>query len=229
MSLGKQAKVLKDRDVRRLLNWIETSRYPERDKVITLLSFKAGLRAKEISRLTWGMVTGADGEIGDVIALTNSASKGKIGGREIPINGELKEALRNLRESVDVDMAAPRRPVVFSERCLDGMSPAAVADWFYHRYHDLGVEGASSHSGRRTFITMLPRITSRAAAPLEMCSSSPAIPRWRRRSAISKAMPRPSVRRSPCSSALLRLARRGDAQRRPILAGLLFCHYDIVF
>jgi integrase len=155
MSLGKQAKVLKDRDVRRLLNWIETSRYPERDKVITLLSFKAGLRAKEISRLTWGMVTGADGEIGDVIALTNSASKGKIGGREIPINGELKEALRNLRESVDVDMAAPRRPVVFSERCLDGMSPAAVADWFYHRYHDLGVEGASSHSGRRTFITML--------------------------------------------------------------------------
>ena len=41
---------------------------------------KAGLRAKEISSLTWNMITRADGQVGDAIALENRASKGKGGG-----------------------------------------------------------------------------------------------------------------------------------------------------
>jgi Phage integrase family len=34
-----------------------------------------------------------------------------------------------------------------------GMSPGAVQVWFHRLYQDLGFAGASSHSGRRTFIT----------------------------------------------------------------------------
>ena len=45
-----------------------------------MLSLRAGLRAKEIASVTWGMVTDAEGEIADVIALENGASKGKGGG-----------------------------------------------------------------------------------------------------------------------------------------------------
>ena len=33
------------------------------------------------------------------------------------------------------------------------MSPGAVADWFHDLYRALGFGGASSHSGRRTFVT----------------------------------------------------------------------------
>jgi integrase/recombinase XerD len=44
---GKQAKVVSDTDVRRLLRLVRNSRYPERDRVMLLLSIKAGLRACE--------------------------------------------------------------------------------------------------------------------------------------------------------------------------------------
>src|SRR5689334_22057639 len=48
---------------------------------MTLLSTKAGIRAKEIACLTWTRVTDAEGQIGDAIYLTNDASKGKRGRR----------------------------------------------------------------------------------------------------------------------------------------------------
>ena len=67
MALGKQAKVVKRNEVAKLLDHVSRSRHPERDRVIVLLSFKGGLRAKEIAELTWSMVTDTSGEIGDVI------------------------------------------------------------------------------------------------------------------------------------------------------------------
>ena len=33
------------------------------------------------------------------------------------------------------------------------MSPGAVQVWFHRLYESLGFKGASSHSGRRTFVT----------------------------------------------------------------------------
>jgi hypothetical protein len=55
MALTKQAKVVKKTELGRLLQHVERSRHPERDRVMILLSFKAGLRAKEIAELTWAM------------------------------------------------------------------------------------------------------------------------------------------------------------------------------
>jgi integrase len=63
MGQGKQAKTLRRAELSRLLNHISHSRHPERNAVIVLLSFKAGLRAKEIAGLTWSMVTDASGEL----------------------------------------------------------------------------------------------------------------------------------------------------------------------
>ena len=48
--LGKQAKTVSARELRRMLDLVGHSRHPERDRVIVLLSFKAGLRAKELGR-----------------------------------------------------------------------------------------------------------------------------------------------------------------------------------
>jgi integrase len=44
--------------------------------------------------------------------------------------------------------------VIYSERAR-GYSAAAIAIWFHTRYRELGIEGGSSHSGRRTFVTAL--------------------------------------------------------------------------
>ena len=153
--LNKQAKVVSQREQRRLLDHVTHGRHPQRDRVIVLLSFKAGLRAIEIAGLTWSMVTDASGEIADHIALPNRASKGKSGGRTIPLHSELRDALATLK-TVRGGRARPNAPVIYSERA-DGYSANAVAVWFHTRFAELGVQGASSHSGRRTFITSAAR------------------------------------------------------------------------
>ena len=63
-------------------------RYPLRNKIIFLLSFKEGLQAKEISKLAWGMMCNSDGRVVNVTNLSNNASKGKYSGRIIPMHKE---------------------------------------------------------------------------------------------------------------------------------------------
>jgi len=48
---GKQAKILTDAQVRAALAACDGHRYPPRDRVMVLLSVRAGLRAKEIACL----------------------------------------------------------------------------------------------------------------------------------------------------------------------------------
>jgi integrase len=164
MGQGKQAKTLRTAELRRLLNYVSQSRHPERDHVMILLSFKAGLRAKEIAGIRWSMVTDAGGELADVISLPNAASKGKSGGRTIPLHDDLRNALARLR-AVRGEKARPNLPVIYSERA-DGYSANSVAVWFHTRFAELGIEGASSHSGRRTFITGVAKKITEAGGSL---------------------------------------------------------------
>ena len=93
MAIGKQAKVLTDKQQHLILTHLDNSRYPLRNKIIVLLSFKAGLRAKEIANLTWEMVCDSAGNIGNSLNLTNKACKGQHSGRIIPMHTELKHFL----------------------------------------------------------------------------------------------------------------------------------------
>jgi integrase/recombinase XerD len=111
------------------------------------LSVKAGLRAKEIARLTWWMTNDSHGEIARAIWLQDSASKGKSG-RAIPLNDEVRSALMEYRRTVP--HAGPL--VIDTERRLS-TSPQAIVNIFQRWYQHLGFVGRSSHSGRRTFIT----------------------------------------------------------------------------
>ena len=158
MPHGKQAKMLTPKQETAVLTYLQTTRYPLRDRVMFLLSIKAGLRAKEIARLTWGMVTDAAGQITDAIALPNRASKGRRGGRVIPLNNLLRAALVELQQRQH-DVVHPERPVVTSERG-GPLTASSVTKWFFHLYRDVGMTGCSSHSGRRTFITRAARKVS---------------------------------------------------------------------
>lgn len=164
MSLKKQAKIISDAQIRAVLNHVSTSRYPLRDRVMVLLSVRAGMRAIEIASVTWGMVTDSEGVLLDAIALPNSASKGKSGGRIIPLHKELRLALADLQAQLGPD-AGQDRPIIHSERAK-GMTQGGVTVWFFRLYAALGFNGASSHSGRRTFITGAARKITAAGGSL---------------------------------------------------------------
>src|SRR6201989_2986108 len=92
---GKQAKVLTDGQLQAALRAARATRYPERDRVMLLLSAKAGMRAAEIAGLTWAMVLGAKGQIDSQIALADSIAKKGSGGI-IPLHPGLGQALAKL-------------------------------------------------------------------------------------------------------------------------------------
>jgi integrase len=157
---GKQAKILCQQQVLAALRYVRHSRYPERDRVMILLSVKAGLRAGEIAKLTWPMLLTADGRIADRIELHDSAAK-KRSGRTIPLHPELRRGLQQLRRQTGADGA-----VIQSERGSAGMRPGSVVNWFRRLYSELGLNGCSSHSGRRTFITSAARLVFKAGGSL---------------------------------------------------------------
>src|SRR5438477_8782858 len=107
---GKQAKVLSRQQVVAALRHVRRSRYPQRDRVMILLSVKAGLRAGEIAKLTWPMLLDADGRLGHRIELHDSAAK-KRSGRTIPLHPALRHALLRLRRKTGAEGA-----VIHSER-----------------------------------------------------------------------------------------------------------------
>ena len=148
---GKQAKTITKTQEKLILKHLESSRYPERDKVAFLLSVKAGLRVGEIAALTWSSVTDGEGNITDEINITNQISKGKRSGRSVPMNKELQRALIALQANRG-SFATPESKIIYSERG-GGFSANSLAQWFSRKYRKIGFEGVSSHSGRRTLIT----------------------------------------------------------------------------
>ncbi len=159
MMPGKQAKILSRDNIRDLLAFAAQTRYPRRNRVLVLLSVKAGLRAGEIAKLTWDMVVDATGDIGTSIELHDWAAK-KNSGRIIPIHPDLRAALSQWRK-----ITAGVGPVIQSERNRP-MTAVSIVNWFAMAYRAVGLAGCSSHSGRRTFITRAARLVHKAGGSL---------------------------------------------------------------
>ncbi|MGZ3283410.1 MAG: tyrosine-type recombinase/integrase [Xanthobacteraceae bacterium] len=156
---GRQAKILSAADVNDLLLFTSCTRNPLRNRVIVLLSAKAGLRAGEIANLTWDMVLGPTSQISGVIELHDTAAK-KGSGRMIPIHPALRSALENLRR-----VEARSEHVVTSER-RGALTAQSIVVWFNRAFKSIGLKGCSSHSGRRTFVTRAARLVHKAGGSL---------------------------------------------------------------
>jgi integrase/recombinase XerD len=163
MALTKQAKTLSKAQIDAVRSFLQNTRHPVRNRLIFLLSVKAGLRAKEIACLTWDMVTDAEGNLSDAIHLRDIAAKGNSG-RVIPMSKDLQIAFVAVKCEAD-NAVRPSAFVITTERAGRTSSYAIVnmfADW----YRALGFTGASSHSGRRTFITNAARKISTVGGSL---------------------------------------------------------------
>jgi integrase/recombinase XerD len=161
MGLRKQAKTLGKGQIEAVLGYLAKTRHPVRNRLIFLLSVRAGLRAKEIARLNWWMTNDSQGEIAHQICLQDAATKGRSG-RVIPMSADLKEALIEYRKQV---MNVAGHFVITTERSLS-TSPQAIVNLFQRWYQHLGFVGCSSHSGRRTFITNAARKISTVGGSL---------------------------------------------------------------
>ncbi len=157
--LGKQRRIVSALDVSELLAFADCSRQPLRNRVLVLLSTKAGLRAGEIAALTWDMVLDANGRDQFCHRLRDVAAKNGSG-RRVPLHPALAEALSAWRA---VDHASG--PVIASERG-GRMTALSIVVWFDRAYRYLGLDGCSSHSGRRTFITQAARLVHAAGGSL---------------------------------------------------------------
>ncbi len=159
-----KAKMLTPEEIIVVLAHVETSRYPERDRVMVQLSTRAGLRAAEIAALSWEHVLTADGtDVAEFIDLPRDVTKGEKRARIIPIHDELRAALNDLRMAWSERVGAGR-PVAFSERGRYGAN--GIAHWYKRAYEAAGLVGASSHSGRRTLLTNMARRCAQAGASL---------------------------------------------------------------
>jgi integrase len=156
---GKQAKVLSLGDINDLLVFANCTRHPLRNRVIVLLAAKAGLRAVEIAQLTWDMVLDPTGSIGSVIELRDIAAKNGSG-RLIPAHPDLRQALAAYHS-----LSTANGPLIRSERG-GPMTPLSIVVWFNRAFRNVGLNGCSSHSGRRTFITRAARLVHKAGGSL---------------------------------------------------------------
>jgi integrase/recombinase XerD len=126
-----------------------------------LLSFKAGLRACEIAGLEWPMVLGSDKRVAHQIVIARGIAK-KGSGRQIPLNAKLRKALQRLH----IAEGEPTIGALIRSERGENMSAGSVVNWFGQVYRELGLNGCSSHSGRRTFITASARVLAKTGGSL---------------------------------------------------------------
>ena len=148
-----QAKTLTAADIEQLLNYINTRKYAARNRSMMLLTHWAGLRIGEVACLRWSDVTASDGTIKEEIRLLADMTK-NAQARTVFVSSKLKAEL--------VSYIATARcveryyPLFATQKSIkQGFSANSLTQTLALLYRGAGIEGASSHSGRRTFLTNL--------------------------------------------------------------------------
>jgi len=150
--MGK-AKTFTAQELRRVQDYIATRAHAARNRAMLLLTHLAGMRVGEVAALTWGDVVNADGRVKDELRLNAEQTKGghpRIVFLSPKLLKELECYVRSVKKR-DADWAffatqkEPRR----------GFTPNTLAQYFHQLYRGAGIDGASSHSGRRSFATAL--------------------------------------------------------------------------
>ena len=147
-----QAKTLTERELKRVLDYIALHRHAARNRAMVLLTYYAGLRVSEVANLKYADAVAADSTIKSEFQLAAEQVKG--GHARMVFVGE------RLRKELGAYVKTPKRHEqqqlpLFRTQKRDGFSPNTLCQHFHWLYQRAGLEGASSHSGRRTFSTNL--------------------------------------------------------------------------
>lgn len=152
-----QAKVLSERELSRVIAVAKKKAHAKRNVALLYCSFGLGLRAKEMAALRVKHVLGVDGNLLEEINLSSAMTKGNKQRHAYLTNPKVTSAIcdfitdRKKREGILFNREAP----LFKSQKGNSFSPNSLQQLFHRMYLDAKLQGASSHSGRRTFATTL--------------------------------------------------------------------------
>jgi integrase/recombinase XerD len=134
-----QARVLNPTELRRVLDYVATRRHSARNRASLLLTHYAGMRVAEVAALRINDVLNNDSTIKSEIRLMPNQTKGKHA-RTVYLNEKMQKELAQY--------------IKYTQK-REGFSANTLTQYFFFLYRKVGLEGASSHSGRRSFLTGL--------------------------------------------------------------------------
>lgn len=158
--MGK-AKSLTDKEVKRIEATIGTQRHSARNYTMWCLTFMAGMRVGEVSALKIKDVLADDGTIRSEVVLKAEQTKGHDS-RVVVLSEKLRNQVAHYlkhtyktKDLIAVAYAAGTdKPLFYTQKSV-GFTASSLTQYFFHLYRDAGFVNASSHSGRRSFITRL--------------------------------------------------------------------------
>ena len=149
----KQAKTLTAAELRRVTDSIATRAHPVRNRAMLMMTHLAGLRVGEVAQLTWADVVTAEGAVREEVRLNADQTKGRHP-RTVYISPKLQKELRAYIATSP--KREPSAALFYTQKHpRRGFTPNTLTQHFLNMYRIAGIDGASSHSGRKTFLTSL--------------------------------------------------------------------------
>lgn len=147
------AKSLTPTELQTVLAYIDTHSYAQRNRAMMMMTVAAGLRVGEVAGLTLGDVLDSAGAVRSEVFLASERVKHGHA-RTIYLNTRLQQELADyIATRKLIDSSLPLFPTHRGPR--RHFSPNTLSQYFYWLYRRAGVSNASSHSGRKTFLTSL--------------------------------------------------------------------------
>lgn len=154
MSREGQAAVLSEAEFKRLLIVAKEGNYGTRNTAMVFCSFGLGLRAKEIASLTIADVADVNYQLYNEVSLKRSMTKGEKQRQVYLTHKKIREVLQaHLNDLQNKNMSQDK--ALFQTQLKSRFTANTLQKWFKSLYDKTGIYRASSHSGRRTFITRL--------------------------------------------------------------------------
>ena len=151
--MPKQAKVLSSTEIRKVLDYVATRKHSLRNRALVLTMFNTGMRVSEVASLRIKDVVDNEGNIKNEIRLAAENTKTNEA-RTVFVNDRLRKELQQYASILT--KANPTEKFFYSQkRDSDGFTANTLTQHFHYLYKRVGLDGASSHSSRRTFITTL--------------------------------------------------------------------------
>ena len=152
-TMTKQAKVLNSTEIRRVLDYVATRKHSARNRALVMIMFNTGMRVSEVASLRIKDVVDNDGNIKSEIRLLAENTKTNET-RTVFVNEKLRKELEQYAKLIKGNH--PNSKFFYSQKhTSDGFTANTLTQHFHYLYKRVGLDGASSHSSRRTFITTL--------------------------------------------------------------------------